>query len=190
MGLADPDARPLDRVARERWAGDRLEQLDELRESEGVLQSGASIDDRGRHVGALEADDEVERLEVELGDVPGAVIGEVEAEAAADRDGLRQRGDGPEVERAERGDAYRESPGFLLQQRGRQGAAKAVARADECDFERRVAQRKCPSSKPTRFSIPSWRERTSGPSSRGAARSRRAFQTSRGSLGQRAAASR
>lgn len=182
MGSADPGARARTRLR-------VVEQPHELRQRERPLDRRAAVDHRRDDVLALEADHEVGVAQLARADAVRAVGGEVEPELACDRDGLRQRGLGPELERSQRGDLDRKLSGLVLEQRGRERAAEAVPGADEGDAEL-VAQRTCPSSNPIACSIRSCRLRTSGPVSHGAARSTRAFQTSRGSAGTSSAARR
>src|SRR5207253_1057287 len=104
---------------------------------------------------------------------------QVEPEAPRDLDRHGQRGLAAKIESAERSDLHRQTARVRIQQGRRERAPKAVPSADESDV-----QRTWPSSKPTRSSIRSCRARTSGPISRGAKRIIRAFQTSRGSVGQ------
>jgi hypothetical protein len=90
--------RTLQRVGSRRAIGDALQQPDELGQREGPFDPGASVDDRGAYVHPLEAEHEVERLEVELSKVSGAMGRHVHAERLGHLDRLGKGGYRPELE--------------------------------------------------------------------------------------------
>ena len=182
MGLADADAGALDRVGRQRRSSKAAQVRDELGQRERPLDVRPRLDHRCHHVLPLEAEHEVERLELDAGEVARGVARKIEAELLGDRDRFGQGGLAAEVECPERDDPQRQAVRLLREQRRGERAAEAVPGADEGDSQ--LAQ------EPIRFSILTCRARTSGPASHGAKRMTRAFQRSAGSLGASRAASR
>ena len=189
MGLADPHKRALDWVGRQWRPGKPVQQPDELGQRERPRDPSMGLDDGSHHVLALEAEHEVERLQLDPGKVARGVARKIEAELLRNRDRLGQRRLAPEIQGAERDDPQGQALRLACQQRCRERAAEAVARADERDAKQ-LAQRTLSGPIPSRRSSRSCLARTSRPATRGAVRIARAFQTRGRSLGQSAAASR
>jgi hypothetical protein len=131
VSLADAHLRALDTVGRQRRARKPTQQRHELRQRERPLDECVRLDDGGHYVLPLEAEHEIERLQIDACQVAGRVTGEVEAELVRDRDRLRQRRLRAEIQGSERDDPQRQALGVAGQQRRGEGAAEAVASAHE-----------------------------------------------------------
>jgi hypothetical protein len=81
-------ARLLDCIWSRRRLRQRLQQPDELRQRERLLDRCGCVDDRRADVHALEPEHEVERLKVNVRKADGAVVGKVDVEGLRELDGL------------------------------------------------------------------------------------------------------
>jgi len=88
---------PLHRLGLTGGLRNRVEQVEKLRERESALEPRASVNDRGCHVHSLEAEHEVARVEMTVGDVLRSVAGEIEAITLRHRHRLGKGGHRPEV---------------------------------------------------------------------------------------------
>lgn len=80
MGARHSGASPSDKVGFDFVRRKRSEKQNDLWEREGPLDSGAGVHDRSLHMVSLEAEHQVERGEIQLGQGPCSMGAEVEVE--------------------------------------------------------------------------------------------------------------
>src|SRR5213592_2156772 len=90
MSCLDASTCSLDDRRRLKRLPNRLQQLDQLRKRERMLDSGVPIDGRRVHVPTLEPQYQVDALEIDLGYASRAVFGEVEPKRPCDVERLRE----------------------------------------------------------------------------------------------------
>jgi SAM-dependent methyltransferase len=136
LGADDRGARPAQGLVVRRL---RLcvEQLDELREQERPLSWCTCFEHGGTDVSTLEADDHVGVAEVGAHEGAGAVSREVESEPIGLLERRAKWRRAVEVERPQRAHLDGQVTDELLDDRGRERAPEAVARADDHELEAR-----------------------------------------------------
>ena len=137
MGARHSGASPSDRVGFRFVRRKRFEKKHELWKRECPVDPGAGVDDRSLHMVSLEAEHQVERLEIQLGQSPCSMGAEVEVERARKLDRLRQGGNRPQLEDA-CGGGTDQVAGSGREGRSRKRAPEAIAGADEGDGELRL----------------------------------------------------
>ena len=135
MSLLDARSRFFDRSAApaRRGFGKLLQERDELRQREGPSNRRLPVDHSGAHVDLLEPKHEIGSGELDVGELPCAVIRKVEPGRRGELDRLRQGRHRAQVEQPERVGPNLKSG--ALEQGRCERAPKAVPGADESDVE-------------------------------------------------------